>query len=131
MIKVSRFLISFISIASLFILTFQTIAGSENKSKKITVCSEAGYVPFEMIDTQGHWDGYETKILEKFVENNNYKLQLKNMAYDGLIPSLVVRKNCDIVASTLAVNVIRGKTVEFSKPILITYFSAIIPPEFS
>jgi polar amino acid transport system substrate-binding protein len=100
--------------------------GAPASEKSLRVCSTAGYIPFEMRDSAGNWDGYEIKILEKFAHQNHYKLILKHIEYDGLIPSLVARKSCDLIASTLAVNLERGNMIEFSKPILITHFSAII-----
>lgn len=101
-------------------------AEKKPKEKVLKICSEAGYVPFEMVDQKGRWDGYEVKLLEHFGELKHIKVQFKNMSYDGLIPSLVARKDCDLVASTLAVNLERGNSVQFSDPILITYFSAIV-----
>lgn len=109
--------------ATAFSLTSNSFA---QKEKELRVCSEAGYAPFETVDPNGNWDGYEVQVLKKFAAQKHYQIQFLNMEYDALIPSLLAKKSCQLIASTLYVNVKRGEMVEFSHPILITKSSAMM-----
>lgn len=99
---------------------------SNVNAKQLNVCSEAGYAPFEWIDSHGDWDGYEVKVLTEFAKQENMQIKFFNMDYDALIPSLLAKKMCHLIASTLYVNVKRGDMVAFSHPILITHSSTMV-----
>jgi ABC-type amino acid transport substrate-binding protein len=96
------------------------------EEKELRVCSEAGYAPFEVVKPNGDWDGYEVQVLKQFALKQHYHIKFINMEYDALIPSLVAKKSCHLIASTLYVNVTRGEMVTFSHPILITKSSTMI-----
>lgn len=110
-------------------LLFSIKSTANQPHKEIKVCSEAGYAPFEWVNPNGVWDGYEVQILKEFGRRRHYEIKFINMEYDALIPSLIAKKSCDLIASTLYVNVKRGDMVQFSHPILITHSSTMIRTE--
>ncbi len=89
--------------------------------KHLNVCSEAGFFPFEMRTTTGKWEGYDIAIINEFAKSTGKKINFTDMKFDGLIPSLLSKKGCDIVASAVGINSEREKIVLFSEP---TYKSA-------
>jgi polar amino acid transport system substrate-binding protein len=106
----------------LFILsTYFNIFSYADYYQTIKVCSEAGFIPFEMKTTSGKWDGYDIALIRKFAETSGKKLELLDMKFDGLIPALVANKGCDIVASAVGINEERNKVAIFSEA---TYQSA-------
>ncbi|APJ02910.1 ABC transporter substrate-binding protein [Silvanigrella aquatica] len=88
--------------------------------KEIKVCSEAGFIPFEMRTASGNWDGYDIALIKEFAKKSSRKVKFIDQKFDGLIPSLIASKSCDIVASAVGISEERKKIVNFSEP---TYFS--------
>jgi polar amino acid transport system substrate-binding protein len=92
-----------------------------NSHSKVNVCSEAGFFPFEMRTTKGEWEGYDIALIKEFAKSTGRKISFTDIKYDGLIPSLLSKKGCDIIASAVGINSEREKIVIFSEP---TYESA-------
>ncbi|BBH52166.1 transporter substrate-binding domain-containing protein [Fluviispira sanaruensis] len=86
------------------------------KKGEIRVCSQAGFIPFEMKDKLGEWKGFDVDIMRKFAELHSVKLTMLDTTLDGLIPALMTNK-CDLIASGLTVTEKRAKAVLFSKPV--------------
>ncbi len=108
---------------SLFITSF-----IENKiwafpEQTLNVCSESGFVPFEMKDNAGNWNGFDIDLIKKFTEKNQLKLVIIDISLDGLIPALATKK-CDVIASALTITEDRKKAVLFSKPIYTVFIAA-------
>lgn len=82
----------------------------------LKVCSQAGFIPFEMKDNKGNWKGFDIDIMTEFTKQNDLKLQMLDTAMDALIPSLITKK-CDFIASGLTITEDRKKAVLFSNPI--------------
>jgi len=97
-----------------------------NYPKNLTVCSESGFIPFEMKDSTGHWDGFDIDLMKKFAAENNANLVMLDISLDGLIPALTTKK-CDLIASGLTVTEERAKMVSFSKPV----YSIIVTAAFA
>lgn len=92
----------------------------------IKVCSEAGYIPFEMKKTTGEWKGYDIELAQKFAQYMHRSIKLVDMKFDGLIPALNGGRDCDIIASAMGVNAEREKAVLFSVPTYKSAFAALI-----
>ncbi|WP_186645559.1 transporter substrate-binding domain-containing protein [Fluviispira vulneris] len=86
------------------------------KKGEIRVCSQAGFIPFEMKDKLGEWKGFDVDIMRKFAEFHSLKLTMLDTTLDGLIPALMTNK-CDMIASGLTITEKRAKAVLFSKPV--------------
>ena len=105
----------------LFTIAFLNCAFA-SQQKKIIVCTEPGYKPFEMLDSTGHLYGYEIDILRKFSKNEQYNINFKTMPFSELIPNLIKNDDCDIVAAALGSDAERKKTLLLSDPIYTTNF---------
>ncbi|TEY02428.1 transporter substrate-binding domain-containing protein [Campylobacter sp. US33a] len=84
-------------------------------AKDLVVGMELAYPPFEMSDKSGKASGISVDFLEAFAEKNGYKLVVKNIAWDGLIPALKTGK-IDLIMSSMTITDERKKTVSFSIP---------------
>ena len=98
-------------------LAFANNDGNNPKFKEnLTVCSESGFIPFEMKDSSGHWDGFDIDIIKKFALENKLNLVMLDISLDGLIPALSTKK-CDLIASGLTITEERANVVLFSQPV--------------
>jgi polar amino acid transport system substrate-binding protein len=82
----------------------------------LKVCSEAGYMPFEMKDSKGNWTGYDYELMSHFAKYLNVKLEMMDIKWDGIIPTLLSKK-CDMIASSMAVTQERKRTLNFTDPV--------------
>lgn len=82
-------------------------------AKDLIVGMELAYPPFEMTDTKGNPSGISVDFLTEFAKENNYKLIIKNTAWDGLIPALRTKK-IDLIMSSMSISDERKKVVDFS-----------------
>ncbi|KAB8029183.1 transporter substrate-binding domain-containing protein [Fluviispira multicolorata] len=93
------------------------------KKGEIRVCSQAGFIPFEMKDQKGNWKGFDVDIMQKFAELHSLKLKMIDTSLDGLIPALMTKK-CDLIASGLTITEKRSKAVLFSNPVFTVKIAA-------
>ncbi|ECP9188809.1 transporter substrate-binding domain-containing protein [Campylobacter coli] len=95
------------------ILIFISFFALNLSAKDLVVGMELGYPPFEMSDKTGKASGISVDFLEAFAKKNGYKLVVKNIAWDGLIPAL---KTAKIDLSSMTITDERKKVVDFSTP---------------
>lgn len=114
--KIFLFFLSFFLTNSIFAKSYPLIH----------VCSEAGFFPFEMRTPTGEWIGYDIALIKNFAADTGRTIKLVDMKFDGLIPSLIANKNCDIVASAVGINAQREKIVLFSEPSYSSAFAGIV-----
>ena len=86
---------------------------SIQKSKILKVCSQAGFIPFEMKNNRGEWLGFDYEFMKAYAQHNKVKLVFIDTDMDGLIPTLLAHK-CHAIASGLTVTEERAKKVLFS-----------------
>lgn len=116
-----------------FLIYVTTALGQDNdlsftkiqKSGVLRVCSQAGFIPFEVKDNKGNWKGFDVDIMLEFAKKYKLKLVMMDTTLDGLIPSLLTGK-CDFIASGLTITEERQKAVLFSKPVYTVIVSAAL-----
>ncbi|WP_291952636.1 transporter substrate-binding domain-containing protein [Campylobacter sp.] len=84
-------------------------------AKELIVGMELAYPPFEMSDAKGNPNGISVDFLKEFAKENNYTLQIQNIAWDGLIPALRSKK-IDLIMSSMSVSEQRKKVLDFTIP---------------
>jgi polar amino acid transport system substrate-binding protein len=92
---------------------------SRQSSSHLIVGMELAYPPFEMTDPQGRPAGVSVdlaKALGKFLGRD---VEIQNIPFDGLIPSLQTHK-IDLIISSMTATAERAKTIDFSDPYLKT-----------
>lgn len=91
---------------------------SDNSLK---VCSDAGFLPFEMKTQKGDWIGFDIEMMKEFSKSISVELKMVQISFDGIIPALVSGK-CDMIAAGMTVTPERKVMVSFSDP---TYISGL------
>ncbi|OCL25838.1 glutamine ABC transporter substrate-binding protein [Orenia metallireducens] len=86
---------------------------------KLVIGTEASYRPFEYHDENDEIIGFDIDIAKAIAEELNLELEIKDIDFDGLIPSLKTGK-FDMVIAAMTITEARKKAVSFSSP----YFDA-------
>ena len=108
-----------IRILSLVIL-FCALSGCSPKSHpQLIVGMELAYPPFEMIDPQGRPAGVSVDLAQALGQYLGREVQIANIPFDGLIPSLQTHK-IDLIISSMTATPERAKSIAFSDPYLTT-----------
>lgn len=86
----------------------------------LKVAADCAFVPFEFVDENNKIVGFDVDLAMAIGEAIGYEVQFLNLAWEGLIPSLL-NKNIDMIASGMSITEERAKQVNFSDPILPRY----------
>ncbi|KDR95132.1 amino acid ABC transporter substrate-binding protein, PAAT family [Peptoclostridium litorale DSM 5388] len=97
----------------------------EVKSKELVVGMELAYPPFEMTDEKGNPSGISVDIAKALGEYLGRDVRIENMAYNGLIPSLLTGK-VDLILSSMTITEERKESISFSNPYSRSYLSLLI-----
>lgn len=103
----------------LLILTSYNSSNAAENNGTLTVGMELSYPPFEMTDTKGQPVGVSVDLANALGAALGVKIKIKNMTFDGLIPSLKTRK-IDLIISSMTSTAERTQSIDFSDPYLQT-----------
>ena len=92
-----------------------TACSTKTEKKTIIVGMELAYPPFETKDVDGNPSGVSVDIATAFAEYIGCDIQIENIAWAGLIPSLQTGR-IDMIISTMAIRADRAELVDFSDP---------------
>ncbi len=85
-----------------------------NKAGTLTVGMDLEFAPQMYLDKNGKPAGYDVILLKALAKQMGVKLDIQNLAFDGLIPGLVAKK-FDMVSVGLTATAERKKTISFSR----------------
>lgn len=85
---------------------------------ELQVCTEPGYMPFEMKDKKGRIIGYDVDMAKRMAKDMGVKLKLLPTAWDGIIAALVTGK-CDIIMSGMTITQQRNLKINFANPYVV------------
>lgn len=92
---------------------------SNQENKPLTVGMDLSYPPFETIDSSGVPAGISVDMAKALGEYLHRPVEVKNIPFTGLIPSLMTGK-IDLIISSMSETTERHKTIEFSDPYVTT-----------
>jgi ABC-type amino acid transport substrate-binding protein len=95
--------------------------------KKLHIVMASGYPPFSHIGPDGKQTGFDTDLALEFAKRNGMELDIKLIAFAGVIPALVGNQT-DMVVSIYATDE-RRKTVNFSDPYWVAGITFITPAD--
>ncbi len=104
-----------ITIAILGIATILAGCIEEEVENKIIVGTSADFAPFEYIDEQGNIIGFDIELITAILENLNYTVEVKDIGWDPLIPSIQAG-NIDVIAAAMTITDEREEQIDFSDP---------------
>ena len=122
-----RWLISAaLALASLFIASLFIVDWNEDDAWAriqqrglITFATDPTYPPFESLDANGDFFGFDIDLARAVAERMGLKAEFEAVSYDGLIGTLVVGRD-DAVISAFVIRPERGKEASFTP----SYFNA-------
>jgi polar amino acid transport system substrate-binding protein len=96
------------------------VSGCAQKSHDhLIVGMELAYPPFEMTDQQGRPTGVSVDLANALGQYLGRQVEIQNIPFDGLIPSLQSGK-IDLIISSMTATAERAKSISFSDPYLKT-----------
>lgn len=116
-------LLRFLSLLLFFALPANILFADDPAPLRVGM--ELSYPPYEMVCNDGKPCGISVDMAEELGKFLGRKVQIENISYTGLIPSLNTGK-IDLVISSLTNNPERAKAIDFSQPYLITGLSLLI-----
>lgn len=72
------------------------------------------YPPYTEKQANGEWKGFEVDLIHKLCTQMQAECEIKEVAWDGIIPSLLAKK-IDVIFSSMSVTAEREKQIAFSK----------------
>ncbi|WP_111638758.1 transporter substrate-binding domain-containing protein [Marinomonas shanghaiensis] len=95
---------------------------------ELQVCAEAGYMPFDMRDKSGNIVGFDVDIAKSMAKAMGVKIDIRNTAWDGIIPALLTAK-CDIIISGMTITPERNLKVNFTDPYIVVGQTILLSPK--
>lgn len=105
--------------ATLFVFVLCLNVYAENNPDKIIIGTSADYPPFEWIDAEGNYVGFDMDLMRMIAISEGYEIEIKDLGFDALIPALQAGK-VDIIAASIGVNAERDKVIDYSEAYLET-----------
>ncbi len=97
---------------------------------ELRVCTEPGYMPFEMKDKKGRIIGYDIDMAKAMSKAMGVKLKLLPTAWDGIIAALVTGK-CDIIMSGMTITQQRNLKINFAEPYVVVGQTILMKKELA
>ncbi|HBG16112.1 MAG TPA: basic amino acid ABC transporter substrate-binding protein [Firmicutes bacterium] len=88
----------------------------KSQQEIIKVGSDAAFAPFEYVDeTTGELKGFDLDLMRAIGEELGIKVEIQNVAWDGIIPGLM-GGNYNVIASGMTITEERLEVVNFTDP---------------
>jgi len=113
MIKEKKLLVMLVVIALTCLAI--SLSGCVEEENKIIVGTSADFPPFEYTDESGKITGFDIELITTILENLDYKVEVQDIGFDSLIPSLQADK-IDIIAAGMSITDAREEIIDFSIP---------------
>ena len=94
--------------------TMPSVSGLSAEHGTLYLATESGYAPFEYV-RDGEVVGYDMELAARFCGEYGYGLEIVDMNFDGILPSLQAGK-ADFAAAGISVTPERAESVLFSSP---------------
>lgn len=104
-------------LSGLLVLSFVLVGcGSNDKSdnKKLTVLTNSGYPPYEMVDTDGSLYGFDIEVMEMAAEIAGYEVEWQDVDFESIVDSIKLGK-ADVAIAGITPDAERAKKVDFSE----------------
>jgi polar amino acid transport system substrate-binding protein len=106
------------SILVLMLVAIVAMAGCQPDDGKLVVGTSADYEPFEYIDEDGNYAGFDIELMEEVAARLDMELEWQDIAFDGLIGALQSDK-IDAIIAAMSATPEREEQVDFTAPYFI------------
>ncbi|MBJ7326887.1 MAG: transporter substrate-binding domain-containing protein [Chthoniobacterales bacterium] len=124
-----RFARTALNLGAVALLTLGSLSAADPIAP-LRVGMDLSYPPFESIGPDGQAMGISVDLARALAAELGRPLQLENIPFTGLIPSLKSAK-IDLIISSMTATPERAKAVAFSEPYLTTGLAALVPRDGS
>ncbi|NLK08624.1 MAG: transporter substrate-binding domain-containing protein [Firmicutes bacterium] len=94
--------------------------------KELIIGTAPGYLPFEMLDKQGNFMGYDVDLGKAIAESLGVSVEFKQFPFAGIIPALQTGE-IDMVIAGMTIRGDRALAVSFSNPYYATGQVLMVP----
>ncbi|MCD6284324.1 MAG: basic amino acid ABC transporter substrate-binding protein [Anaerolineae bacterium] len=109
---------SLILVSALMVVAVLSMAGCQSQGKALVVGTSADYEPFEYVDENGNYVGFDIELMEEVAARLDMEIEWQDIAFDGLIGSLQSDK-IDAIVAAMSATPEREEQVDFTKPYFI------------
>ncbi len=103
-------------VASLIVISIGLSGCTGPDENTIVVGTSADFAPFEYIDEDtGNIIGFDIEMVKSILQDAGYKVEVKDIAFDSLIPSLQGGK-IDVIAAAMTITESRAEQIDFTDP---------------
>lgn len=99
------------------------------KSGKLRVGMEPGYMPFELTNKKGEIIGFDVDMAQRMAKAMGVELELVSTAWDGIIPALLTDK-FDILMSGMTLTQQRNMSINFAQPYIVIGQSVLVSKKY-
>ena len=98
-----------------------------HQSPKVTVATNPGFVPFEMLDTKSaQLVGFDIDLMNALAKRAGFNPVYKSMDFSGIIPALQAG-SVEMAISGISITAQRARVVDFSLPYFTAGLSVLVP----
>lgn len=101
------------------------LTAARGAEKPLIVGMELAYPPFEMRDERGQPAGVSVDLARALGRHLGRVVEIQNLPFDGLIPSLKTGR-IDLIISSMTATPERAQSIEFSQPYLKTRLCLLV-----
>lgn len=105
--------------------TLSCAAFSAGAADVLRVGTEATYAPFEFMDENAQAIGYDMDIIKAVAAAQGMEVEVRNMGFDALIPSLMTNQ-IDAAIAAVTITPERAERVDFTEPYYNSGLSVLI-----
>lgn len=122
-------LITIVAVMMLVLVGCSSDTGNDDDQREtLRVGMELAYPPFETSDLQGNPAGVSVEIAKAFAEYMDMDIEIQNINWTGLIPSLQTDQ-IDMIISSMTITEERRESVDFSNPYARALLALLVPSD--
>ncbi|MFO8078288.1 MAG: basic amino acid ABC transporter substrate-binding protein [Thermoplasmatota archaeon] len=103
-------------VASLIVISIGLSGCTGTDENTIVIGTSADFAPFEYIDENtGNIVGFDIDMVKSILQDAGYKVEVKDISFDSLIPSVQGGK-IDVIAAAMTITESRAEQIDFTDP---------------
>lgn len=114
------------SLYAAVVAVFLTVSGAFAAEKVYIVASDATWPPMEGLSPDKQVEGYSIDYIKAAAEEGDFKVEVRNTAWDGIFAALGSNQ-ADIIASSVTITDKRKKAMAFSEPYCEIRQAVVVP----
>lgn len=108
----------FVTVCLVLVTAALITTGCQSGGKTLVVGTSADYEPFEYLDENGDFTGFDIELMEEVAKRMGREIEWQDIAFDGLIGSLQSDK-IDAIIAAMSATPEREEQVDFTDPYFI------------